>query len=391
MTPPPSLVSAAEAPENTNLPRVPADPIVRNRFRGCLLGGAVGDALGAPVEFMDLGAIRQRFGHQGIQDFVPAYGKLGAITDDTQMTMFTAEGMLRAFVRMRMRGIGPVFPSVTARAYLRWLLTQGYQCDAEPVDKPSGWLIEHRELFDRRAPGNTCIAALRAMKRPGDPASNDSKGCGGVMRVAPVGMVMAQWEGDTNDEMTKRAFDIACSLAGITHGHPTGQLAAGVLAAIVALVLNGMPLTEAIEKAKAQLCLHPGHLETLLAIERAQLLAECEPNRPDAIQKLGEGWVAEEALAISLYCALGAEDFEAGVVLAVNHSGDSDSTGAITGNLLGALYGAEAIPPRWLRSLELRDVIMAMADDLATFPEWDVGEHQASAECAFYWKRYPGG
>ena len=176
-----SQLSLTENLESPDLPRIPADPLVRSRYRGCLLGGAVGDALGAPVEFMKLDAIRKRFGPKGIQDFIPAYGKLGAITDDTQMTMFTAEGMLRAFVRARMRGIGPVFPSVTARAYLRWLLTQGFQCDAEPVDKPSGWLIEHRELFDRRVPGNTCLAALREMKRPGDPASNDSKGCGGVM------------------------------------------------------------------------------------------------------------------------------------------------------------------------------------------------------------------
>ncbi len=340
---------------------------------------------------MKLHAIRERFGSKGIQDFIPAYGKLGAITDDTQMTLFTAEGMLRAFVRARMRGIGPVFPSVTARAYLRWLLTQGFRSDAEPVDKPLGWLIEHRELFDRRAPGNTCIAALRQMKRPGDPASNDSKGCGGVMRVAPVGMFVAQWEGDTSEEITKKAFDIGCSLAGLTHGHPTGQLAAGVLAAMVALLLNGQSLTQAIEQAKAQLRLRPEHLETLRAVEHAQRLAEHEPNLPDAIQKLGEGWVAEEALAISLYCALSAEDFEAGIVLAVNHSGDSDSTGAITGHLLGVQFGVEAIPPRWLSSLELRDVIMAMADDLATFPEWDVGEHESSAECAFYCKRYPGG
>lgn len=384
-------LNAIDAPESPNLPRVPAESIVRSRYRGCLLGGAVGDALGAPVEFMDLGAIRKRFGQQGIQDFVPAYGKLGAITDDTQMTLFTAEGMLRAFVRMRMRGLGPVFPSVTARAYLRWLLTQGYQCDALPADQPSGWLIGHRELFDRRAPGNTCIAALREMKRPGDPASNDSKGCGGIMRVAPVGMFVAQWDGDTSVEMTKKAFDIACSVAGLTHGHPTGQLAAGALAAIVALVLNGIPLTIAIEQAKAQLRSHPDHLDTLVAIEHAQVLAECEPNQTDAIQKLGEGWVAEEALAVSLYCALCAEDFEAGVVLAVNHNGDSDSTGSITGNLLGAAYGVESIPPRWLGSLEMRDVIVAMAGDLATFPEWEVGENETSAECGFYWKRYPGG
>ena len=78
-------------------------------------------------------------------------------------------------------------------------------------------------------------------------------------------------------------------------------------------------------------------------------------------------------------------------MLAVNHSGDSYSTRAITGNPLGAVYGVESIPPRWLSSLEMCDVIKAMADDLATFPEWDVGEYVDSPECRFYWNRYPGG
>ena len=101
--------------------------------------------------------------------------------------------------------------------------------------------------------------------------------------------------------------------------------------------------------------------------------------------------VAEEALAISRYCALSAQDFESGVVLAVNLDGDSDSTGAITGNLLGAQFGVEAIPLRWLDALELREVIQAVADDLATFPEWEVGEYEDSAESDFYFHRYPGG
>lgn len=65
---------------------------IRDRYQGCLLGGAVGDALGAPLEFMRRSEILQAFGPKGITDLVPAYGKLGAITDDTQMTLFTAEG-----------------------------------------------------------------------------------------------------------------------------------------------------------------------------------------------------------------------------------------------------------------------------------------------------------
>ena len=84
--------------------------------------------------------------------------------------------------------------------------------------------------------------------------------------------------------------------------------------------------------------------------------------------------MADEALAIGVSCALAASDFETGVRLAVNHDGDSDSTAAIAGHLLGAMHGSDAIPKRWTISLELRRVIVEMADDLATFPEWPIGE-----------------
>jgi hypothetical protein len=100
---------------------------------------------------------------------------------------------------------------------------------------------------------------------------------------------------------------------------------------------------------------------------------------------LGGGWIAEEALAISLYCALSATDVRSGVVLAVNHGGDSDSTGSMAGQLLGAMYGATAIPRAWRNLLELGAVIEAMAYDLATFPDWKTGGSKTSNErCARY-------
>jgi ADP-ribosyl-[dinitrogen reductase] hydrolase len=151
---------------------------------------------------------------------------------------------------------------------------------------------------------------------------------------------------------------------------------------VLALVLNDVPLAESIAKAKDELRKHAHHEETLNAIEAAEDRARSTPGSPAAIRKLGEGWIAEEALAISLYCALGTADFESGVVLAVNHDGDSDSTGAITGNLLGGLYGAGRIPARWLASLELREVIEEVADDLAAFP--------GCTDVELYWDRYPG-
>jgi ADP-ribosyl-[dinitrogen reductase] hydrolase len=355
-----------------------------NRFRGCLLGGAVGDALGAPVEFMSWDDIVHHHGKTGIQDFTPAYGVLGAITDDTQMTLFTGEGLLRANVRGRLRGISS-FTSVTGHAYLRWLATQGKNPLAE-ISR-NGWIWNIPDLHHERAPGNTCLSALMAKERFGAAATNDSKGCGGVMRVAPVGLYMRQQKGP---EVSQRTFDLAADLAGLTHGHPSGRWPAGVLAILVLRALDGIPARDALPEATALLRAKAGHEETLAAIEAAISLAS-SGQRPSAqtIQQIGGGWVAEEALAIAIYCTLVADTPEQGIVLAVNHSGDSDSTGAITGNLLGALHGESALPRRWLDQVELKDVVGQVATDLYTYPDWRIDD--SSAESEAIWERYPGG
>ena len=337
----------------------PPCPDRTSRFRGCLLGGAVGDALGAPVEFMDLAEIRARFGPGGVQDMAPAYGRPGgAITDDTQMTLFTAEGLLRARVQEIEDGTSSI-PGMVAMAYQRWLRTQGRGGPA--AGGQDGWLLSHRELFARRAPGNTCLAALMeaALDGGAGPARNASKGCGGVMRVAPVGLFAADSHGP------EPAFAWGCEVAALTHGHPTGQLPAGVLAAVICELATGADLPGAIRHAKGMLRERQAHGETLAAIERAErLAAEAGPDA-QVLAGLGQGWVAEEALAIALCCALRAGSLEEGLIMAANITGDSDSTAAITGNLLGALLGVRAIPGRWLEPLELRGVITQVADDLA--------------------------
>lgn len=365
------------------------DVSTRDRFRGCLLGGAVGDALGAPVEFMRRAEILRQFGPQGITDYAPAYGGLGTITDDTQMTLFTAEGLLRAWVRGRFKGI-TTYTGVTAHAYLRWLRTQSEQParDIDLDERNMGWLFRQPELHHRRAPGNTCVSALGRMQSFGDRARNDSKGCGGVMRVAPVGLFLF---GGGHTETRERAFELGSELAALTHGHPTGHLAAGVLAVLVLMLADGVSLAEAVLTAKSILVELPGHEETLQAMEQAESLATSGTSRQAAIAALGEGWVAEEALAISIYCALVAKSFRDGVVLAVNHDGDSDSTGSIAGNLLGTMHGVAAIPAEWLDQLELREVIEELADDLCDYPQWDIGEHSGDRKLnERIWRKYPG-
>lgn len=296
--------------------------------------------------------------------------------------------MLRAWVRFNERGIGPSFVAVTAGAYLRWLKTQGYEAPPDFPMRQPGWLITHKELFNSRSPGATCLSALRSLTKPERRAANDSKGCGGVMRAAPVGMFMSHWSarGDANVE---EIFEVAADITAITHGHPTGYLAAGALAAMVAILIQGGTLREALDAAKKQLRRRDHHEETMHAVELAEELSRSEPDSPAAIRKLGEGWVAEEALAISVYCAFCARDFEHGVVLAVNHDGDSDSTGAIAGNLLGCINGLGGIPARWLEPLELRELIVEIADDLATAPDWKLDSFSQTAEGAFYRHHYP--
>jgi ADP-ribosylglycohydrolase len=347
-------------------------PTARDRFAGCLLGGAVGDALGAPIEFMTRREIVRRFGAEGITGYARAYGGIGRITDDTQMTLFTAEGLLRAWVRSCFRGI-TTYPGVTAHAYLRWLMTQGEEprCELDYADG-MGWLFGHRELHARRAPGNTCLAALRGITPRGAPARNGSKGCGGVMRVAPVGLFARQLR---DEEPRRAAFELATEIAALTHGHPTGSLTAGVLAVLILELAGGSALTGALAGAKACLRMKRRCEETLRSIEHAETLAGSGKPHEAAIAEIGEGWVAEEALAIAIYCALVARGFRHGVVLAVNHDGDSDSTGSIAGNLLGTMHGAGVIPAEWLEPLELRDVIREIADDLYAFKEWAIGEH----------------
>ena len=344
------------------------------------------------MEFMSRAMILTRFGPNGITQYAPSYDGLGTITDDTQMTLFTAEGLLRAYVRWASRGICHA-PSVVAGAYLRWLLTQEERPNEQFEDsgvRCNGWLIQQPLLHKRRAPGNTCLSALHALKimdSLGTPAKNDSKGCGGAMRVAPAGL--AAWS--ASGYKVQRVFNMGIDLAAITHGHPTGQFPAGVLAVLILALTDGASLQEGLFTAKALLGEKEQHEETLRAIEAAEELA-CSSLPPyEAIAKLGQGWIAEEALAISIYCALTAHTFQEGVLMAVNHDGDSDSTGSISGNLLGAMHGVDAIPALWLEPLELREVISEIAEDLYAYWEWDIGEYSKDRE--FHeriWRKYPG-
>jgi len=146
------------------------------------------------------------------------------------------------------------------------------------------------------------------------------------------------------------------------------------------MLVRGEPLGESLASVRERLRRERDHEETEAALAKAVLLADQGKPPEDAIPELGEGWVAEEALAIAVYCALVATDFSQTIRMAVNHGGDSDSTGAIAGNLVGAQSGLSAIDDHWLETLELRDTLQLLADDLLECPRWPVGETDLSPE-----------
>ena len=343
----------------------------QDHFRGCLLGGAVGDALGAPVEFMRYTAITQKYGEGGIRDLEINSDGLALITDDTQMTLFTAEGILRAYTRGNNKGICHP-PMVVFHAYQRWLLTQGYPKVSEFEWVYDGWFLGVKELNASRGPGNTCLSALLSRKAGSiEHPINNSKGCGGVMRVAPVGLSFRE----------NNVFQYAAEFAALTHGHPSGYLSAGTLAYIIYCIIEGEEISSAVSHALVELESHENHQECSVCLRKAISLVESGLPDQKAIMQIGEGWVGEEALAIAVYCALKyPHDLLAALIAAVNHDGDSDSTGAITGNILGAYLGVGAIPEDWLEKLELREVIAQLADDLL------VGYREGDE----WWQRYPG-
>ncbi|HYH47951.1 MAG TPA: ADP-ribosylglycohydrolase family protein [Acidimicrobiia bacterium] len=330
-------------------------PAIRDAIAGCLLGGAVGDAVGAVVEFDSLADIRRRYGPDGLTGFP---SDAGFITDDTQMTLFTAEGLIRAHSRFERRHFEYAVDELWA-AYRRWLGTQQESPAGNGVEPGDGeacpGLGAEPALRHRRGPGNTCLSALSG----GEPGSvelpvNDSKGCGGVMRVAPVGLVAA------------RPCGLGIASAALTHGHASGYLSAGAGAEIIARLSGGEGLRAATEAAIEAVMPWPGHEETVAALRAALALADREPvPTPEAVATLGEGWVGEEALAIAVYCAVSGGSFEAAVLAAANHSGDSDSTAAITGNLLGAAGGRAVVPEAWIAAVVERPVIERIAAELS--------------------------
>lgn len=313
---------------------------MKDRFIGCMEGLAIGDALGFPVEFKSLLEIKRIFGSDGVTGLDSIEKCLGAkfsypigtYSDDTQMALATAWGLLNA----KSMDLEDIMSSIV-QEYIAW------------QESPD----------NNRAPGTTCMAGIENLKRGihwTESGIPHGKGCGAAMRTAPIGLYCL--------EDMEKLTSIAYHAGECTHGNQ-GAMEAGIAAAImVNLAANSerYPL-QPMEMYEQTL----GYLTNKALLQKLRQVKEVlpMPNHEQAIDLLGEGWIGTEAIALAVYCFLkNPADFRKTVLMGANTNGDSDSIACIAGAISGAYNGAEAIPTEWLDRLENRTMIHQTAIDL---------------------------
>ncbi len=305
-----------------------------SRFQGCMLGLAVGDALGRPTEFLhSMEQIRQEFGPAGVTDLKSDRHPAGTYTDDTQMSLCVARALIRA----------------------------GHQTlDELMEDMAAEFVAWNRSPENDRAPGNTCMAGCANLERglPWREAGvAESKGCGSAMRTAPIGLFF-------HEDQT-RLIEVARASSLATHGHPTALAAAAGTALLLAWAVNGDEPEDYPRRLAETLMAMPGGGETAALVAKVPGLLDSPPDEVLRKGVLGEAWVADEAVASALYCFCRSPDqYRETVITGANTVGDSDSIACIAGAVSGAYNGLAGIPDEWRQRVEQSEYLHDVGEGL---------------------------
>jgi len=339
------------------------------RFIGAFTGFAVGDAFGYPCREMSYEKICSRFEKKGCLRLpINAASDSALFTDNTQLTLFTADGIIWASYSNAPEGVN--YSEYVFYAYQYWLYTQ----TKTVADERYSWifdrnanpyrskLIKTKGLYKKRFSSTVNIDALLEASnmnygKIGKSLNNNSDN-GGLKRVMPAGLYF--------NYDTLLAFRAGADFAAITHGDPTAFLAAGCYSAIIAELVNGARIDDALDKAMVILKSYKNFDECYKTLENVKnLLADASVPPLEAVSEIGRGVRADEALGIAVFCAALHEDsYENAVRLAVNHDGESDVCGALCGGLLGAYHGARFVPKKWVKKLSLLRLIEDTAIEL---------------------------
>lgn len=333
------------------------------RFNGAILGCAVGDALGYLIEFMNMKSIQKKYGPHGLRTVLKlaSNGNKSIISDDTQLALFTMDGLLWAT-----HDDLPLEEGLH-RSYLRWYYTQTERLPApmiatwmkqQPHEGTYGYdVMAERDLFARRAPGKSCLIALATGTQfSADNLPNTCRSSTVLSRAIPIGL----WYTGEPD----KAFAAAKAAALLTHGSPVAYFTAATLAAMMSLLASGKEMGAAITGGLRILQAEDEDNDILKAVLRAVDEAVTDRNPVRVMKKIGLGWKAEEALALSIYCILKTTNVKDAVLMACNQDGDSDTCGAVCGSMTGALYGPTAIPKSWTHNMECIDILKQVTNIL---------------------------
>ena len=291
------------------------------KYKEIIIAGAIGDAFGYFVEFDRWNTIIQKYGENGIQ-FHLLPNNDWHISDDTQMTFFCLQSIIK-YINNDKHDLNEINKEIY-HSYLDWLKTQLSKYNS--LNNYSD-LLSFEELYYKEAPGATCITALNS-KRMGsiDKIINDSKGCGGIMRVAPCAFLNIS---------IADVFKLGCFQASITHSHPNGYLSAGFFAGLLKALLENNSFEKSIELNINILKTYKKHEDILIYIHKVLSLIKNEDIIEHDILNnfIGEGWVGEEALGIAMYAMKKGKNFSHVLDIATNHNGDSDSTASLAAQL----------------------------------------------------------
>jgi ADP-ribosylglycohydrolase len=354
-------------------------------FARAMLAAAMGDAFGLPMEFLCEQKIKQLGLHLKNADGQLTF--LGKSSDDTQLNLFTAEGIIYSKYTIKQsvndyQLMNDTIVLEVARAYQRWLHTQNEaSIFCEKIDTETG-LVSFPELNQRVEPGDTCISALKDMQYPSDSAYNFSKGSGVTIKNLPIAIVYAAQSSISFSlschQKALASFDLGFKVAKITHGHPIARLTAATIATILffnlqrgpssnTLVYSMVMTRELIIRNLANILsrgfdIQKSHIEHVI-----KLLSNDFYDGSKCVSAYGQGWCADEALAIALYCALHAETFEQLLVMSTCHSGDSDSTCSLAASIFVSARGGEDMPDYLVEKLELRDIVKGVTEKLTDY------------------------
>ena len=305
---------------------------IADRMYRCISYGAYGDAFGSDLEMMSLDEIKTQYGEQGKQKLNPD----DAITDDTQMTLFTLEGLVLSQGKTMDERVQIMYES-----YLRWFNTQYGLGAIDEKIAHIGELWKIEDLYVMRAPGHACIDSLRSgCMGTLDKQYNESLGNGTVMRSAPFGFLI--------NEPPEYVFELSMRCAAITHGHKEAWRSAGVFSLIIFFLLrDNMDVKAALLSALSYYKIYLeriGELMTLPLNDTYNYIYNaitCDDTKSTSAFRtfygaFGDAWIGPNALGLSLYHVLSSDETYDCINRAANINGDSDTVASIAGNIFGA-------------------------------------------------------